>query len=93
MSQRIQTTGRLTPVATALAMAVGLAVAAAKPAGAQGNERPASETERSETYFTQCLLDWDAETHMTRQQWSYACRRVARERGDPESEHAVGSAR
>jgi hypothetical protein len=92
MSQRIQTTGRLIPVATALALAVGFAVAAAKPAAAQGNEPLASETDRSAAYFTQCLLDWDAGTHMTRQQWSYACRRVARARGDPESEHATGSA-
>lgn len=30
----------------------------------------------SSKYFAQCMRDWDAETHMTRQEWSRTCRRV-----------------
>ena len=30
--------------------------------------------------LTQCLRDWDAATHMTRQEWARTCRRVVSDR-------------
>jgi hypothetical protein len=30
----------------------------------------------SAAYFADCMKDWDAATHMTRQQWARTCRRV-----------------
>lgn len=30
----------------------------------------------SAKYFAECMRDWDAETHMTRQEWTRTCRRV-----------------
>ena len=29
--------------------------------------------------FTQCMKDWDAKTHMTKQEWERTCRRVTDE--------------
>ena len=34
----------------------------------------------AETYFKQCMQDWDAATHMTKKEWQSTCRRVADER-------------
>jgi hypothetical protein len=31
-------------------------------------------------HLTQCLRDWDAATHMTRQEWARTCRRVVSDR-------------
>ena len=31
-------------------------------------------------WFEQCMRDWDAATHMTKQEWQRTCRRVATER-------------
>jgi len=36
--------------------------------------------ERVAYWRTTCLQDWDAATHMTRQQWRTTCERVATER-------------
>lgn len=33
-------------------------------------------SERKVDYLAQCLRDWDAATHMTRQEWARTCRRV-----------------
>jgi len=30
----------------------------------------------SDTYFKQCMQDWDAATHMTKKEWERTCRRV-----------------
>lgn len=30
----------------------------------------------SAKYFAECMRDWDAATHMTRQEWTRTCRRV-----------------
>jgi hypothetical protein len=38
------------------------------------------KTESSTDYLAQCLRDWDAGTHMTRQEWARTCRRVANNR-------------
>ena len=48
---------------------------AAKPAAAKTAEaKPATDG------LEQCLRDWDAATHMTRQEWARTCRRVAANR-------------
>lgn len=49
---------------------------AAKKAKADGTPDAASRVDR----LTQCLRDWDAATHMTRQQWARTCRRVVSDR-------------
>jgi hypothetical protein len=36
--------------------------------------------ERAVDPLTQCLRDWDAGTHMTRQEWARTCRRVVSNR-------------
>jgi hypothetical protein len=75
------------PVPVAVAIAAALTLAAAEPAATQPIEgEPGFGPDRGEVYFTQCLLDWDAGTHMTKQEWSRTCRRLARERGDPASQ-------
>jgi hypothetical protein len=44
------------------------------------NSDAAASGGRSADYLAQCLRDWDAGTHMTRQQWARTCRRVANNR-------------
>jgi hypothetical protein len=74
-------TWSLVPLAVAIAAAPALA--APKPAEAQVAEgAPEVGSDRSAVYLAQCLLDWDAGTHMTKQEWSRTCQRVVRERGD-----------
>jgi hypothetical protein len=51
---------------------------AAKPDAAKKPEAKASD--RSAEYLAQCLKDWDAGTHMTRQEWARTCRRVVSNR-------------
>jgi hypothetical protein len=34
----------------------------------------------SYAYFKQCMNDWDAATHMTKNEWESTCRRIADER-------------
>jgi hypothetical protein len=78
MPRRMQRALALPLMAAAAAMAAALALAAAKLAEAQSIEgAPGSGPDRSEVYFTQCLLDWDVSTHMTKQEWSRACRRLS----------------
>jgi hypothetical protein len=31
-------------------------------------------------HFTQCMRDWDTATHMTKEEWSRACRRLVKSR-------------
>ena len=38
---------------------------------------PAEMRQLSDEYFKQCMQDWDAATHMTKQDWQRTCRRVA----------------
>lgn len=35
---------------------------------------------RGREWFTQCMADWDAATHMSKKEWERTCRRVALER-------------
>lgn len=40
-------------------------------------ERPTlSDKERIANYMAQCVKDWDAGTHMTKQEWARVCKRV-----------------
>jgi hypothetical protein len=72
-----------------------LVVLASGAAHAQTETRPqgapnASKSEPTQTAaelpasaaqsFAQCLQSWDAETHMSRGEWSAACRRLSDER-------------
>ena len=62
-------TWSLVPVAVAIAAAP--AVAPPKPTEAQVAEgAPEVGSDRSAVYLAQCLLDWGAGTHMTKQEWS-----------------------
>jgi hypothetical protein len=79
-----------------LRLLVGLAIAAVivigltRPSGAQTTSRIRTETtaawhqQRDDhaTPFARCLQDWDAGTHMTKQEWSEACQRLLLQRGD-----------
>jgi len=55
------------------------------PSGAQTSGlRTTSSTQQHDgipTLFARCLNDWDAGTHMTKKEWSAACRRLLK-RGD-----------
>jgi hypothetical protein len=49
------------------------------------SQLPAKETsdeisKKAAAYLKQCLDDWDAATHMTKQEWRTTCERVVRER-------------
>jgi hypothetical protein len=56
---------------------------AAKPdaaAKADAAKPDAKKADSSADYLAQCLRDWDAATHMTRQEWARTCRRVVSNR-------------
>jgi hypothetical protein len=65
------------------AIAAALLLAAAEAAEAQvPGARLDGGADRGALYYAQCLQDWDAATHMTKQEWSSSCRRLARDRHD-----------
>ena len=35
-----------------------------------------------DTYYKQCMNDWDAATHMTKTEWQRTCRRMTDERAN-----------
>lgn len=49
---------------------------AAKKARAAGVAEAAKSGDADSDYLAQCLRDWDAATHMTKQEWARTCRRV-----------------
>lgn len=51
------------------------------PADGPVEEVRAVKTRAPEDWLAACLIDWDAQTHMTRIEWRTTCERVARERG------------
>jgi hypothetical protein len=67
---------------------LSLMIAAASGAFAQTGTQPIATSKMSpeawmaeeNTRFAQCLKDWDAKTHMTKQEWERTCRRVTDER-------------
>jgi hypothetical protein len=76
-------------LARLLRLLIGLAIATAIALGLAGGAQttmaaPETQSDRRAIYFAQCLQDWDPETHMTKQEWSRACQRVANERGNSE---------
>lgn len=79
MSKTMQgiSTWPLSQGAAAIATAILLAVS--EPTEAQA---PDGGVDRGALYYAQCMLDWDAGTHMTKREWSSSCRRLARERHD-----------
>ncbi|HEY7548752.1 MAG TPA: hypothetical protein VH913_04445 [Hyphomicrobiaceae bacterium] len=52
--------------------------ASAKPDAAAKPD--AKKADSGADYLAQCLRDWDAATHMTRQEWARTCRRVVSNR-------------
>jgi hypothetical protein len=74
------------------AIAAALLLAATEPVAAQmPGARPDDGTDRGALYYTQCALDWDPGTHMTKQEWLSSCRRLARDRHDlPVKSHKLG---
>jgi hypothetical protein len=52
---------------------------------AQSDPRPKSATSndgaRLAAMYSQCMQDWDAGTHLTKQDWERTCRRLMQERG------------
>jgi len=71
MSRTMRTTWLLLPGAPAIVLAAAESAAAQLPDGG---------ADRGALYYTQCLLDWDPGTHMTKQEWSSSCGRLARDR-------------
>jgi hypothetical protein len=57
-------------------MEIIAAMPPASPGGAKADAKADAKTERKVDHLTQCLRDWDAATHMTRQEWARTCRRV-----------------
>ena len=49
-------------------------------ADAAKNATAVKSGERKVDHLAQCLRDWDAATHMTRQEWARTCRRVVSNR-------------
>lgn len=49
-------------------------------AQAQTPGRTKSADELRADWFKQCMQDWEASTHMTKQQWERVCRRVVDDR-------------
>jgi hypothetical protein len=54
------------------------APAAPKPQVSDAKPKPAAAkaSDKGAEYLAQCLRDWDAATHMTKQEWARTCRRV-----------------
>ena len=82
-------------LATLTRLVIGLVIMAliviglTNPSGAQTSglrtENTTSSTQQHDgipILFARCIDDWDAGTHMTRKEWSAACRRLLIERGD-----------
>jgi hypothetical protein len=75
------------PTATLARLAIGaivrlmIVIGLTNPSGAQttGSGTP---QEHTATLFAQCLQDWDAATHMSKQEWSAACHRLLVQRGE-----------
>lgn len=58
------------------APAAGAKPDAVKKAKAGGTPDATKSDQRNVDPLAQCLRDWDAATHMTKQEWARTCRRV-----------------
>jgi hypothetical protein len=69
------------PTLTAVGLLCALALGHASTVKAATDpELTVSEKELAETYFKDCMKDWDEATHMTRRDWEITCRRVTSDR-------------
>jgi len=74
------------PVRVVLLASSLLLIVADGAAYAQSGSSPAATPkaptieQRTAEYYAQCMKYWDADTHMTKQEWSRTCRRVNDER-------------
>jgi len=77
----VKLTVRLMRLAIGLIVTAIIVIGLTNPSGAQtaGSGLP---QEHNAKLFAQCLQDWDGATHMTKQEWSAACRRLLLQRGD-----------
>jgi hypothetical protein len=55
-------------------------VAAARATLPNSSEKPEQQQARGRAWFARCMKDWDAGTHMTKNEWQGTCRRLAQER-------------
>jgi|SRR5581483_1782248 len=72
----------LLPLTLVAHPALGQSPAAAAEAAAPASKPVDTQAVRqtAEYWLKTCLADWDAQTHMTRSQWTATCRRVSAER-------------
>ena len=64
-----------------LIVGILIVVGLTNPSGAQ-TFTSSTAGEHNATLFKRCLHDWDAATHMSRQEWSAACHRLLLQRGE-----------
>jgi hypothetical protein len=76
----ILTLSTVARLATGLVIAALIVIGLTNPGGAQTKELQTERTSSSPfrqkgdvTLHAQCLQDWDAQTHMTKREWSVAC--------------------
>ena len=81
MARAILTLHTLASLLISLAIAAAIAVALTRPGLAQTIPLGA-QSDRSAVYLAQCLQDREQGTHLTKREWSRACQRVVRERGN-----------
>ena len=55
-------------------------VAAARATLPNSGEKPEQLRARGRAWYARCMQDWDAGTHMTKNDWERTCRRLALER-------------
>ena len=84
------TLATLMRVVVSLVIAALIVIGLTSPSGGQTTEHVRAGTTSSSSQrqdgeaipFGRCLQDWDAGTHMTKQEWRGACHRLLNERGD-----------
>ena len=57
----------------------------------KARESPAEVRKAAEEQYKQCVKDWDAATHMTKQEWQRTCRRLADNRSKFRFEFGYGN--
>jgi hypothetical protein len=82
--------GALALTTTPMRLAIGLIVTAivvlalTNPSGAQTTasvmRNMTVAAPQQHDHFAQCMQDWDAATHMTKQEWRHVCRRLLLQR-------------
>jgi len=83
----------VTRLTIGLLIAALIVIALTNPSGAQMNKgvstgyTPFSSggQDNSTALFVRCLQDWDSQIHMTKKEWSGACRRLLIERAESQT--------